>query len=541
MMTTSAFEILGPIMVGPSSSHTAGALRIALVASSVAPAPVRSVRFVLINSFSHTYRGHGSDKALVAGMLGLATDDLRVRDSFELAAQAGLSFEFVEAGDDPGRHPNTVCVEMHCDDGTPAGINFSVEGESLGGGRIRIARINNVPVTLTGEMPTLLVAHRDVPGVLANLTSQFSQVSANIATISTYRTARGGMAYTIIEADDVPTEAFIGRVRQLPQVTQACLVRVPGTAPTPNPKNYTLNFDFGSDLLKLCARHHASIGQIMRERECELSAITPDTADKNMRKVLLVMQEESTATLESPERSLGGLLFGQAKRVAEAPDALKAALMGSAMTDAVSYAMATLERSATMGVMVAAPTAGAAGVVPGTLLGVAKHLKPREEALLDSLWCAAAVGGIIARNASVAGAEGGCQAEVGTAAAMAAAGLVSLLGGTPEQALNASSIAIANLLGLVCDPVRGLVEFPCQDRNAIGVANAISAAQLSLSGVGTPIPFDEVVAAMDSVGRALPYTLRETALGGLAAAPSSTNAQAPSSSLSPCASCMGCN
>ena len=143
----------------------------------------------------------------------------------------------------------------------------------------------------------------------------------------------------------------------------------------------------------------------------------------------------------------------------------------------------------------------------------------------------AAVGALIAENASVSGAEGGCQAEVGTAAAMAAAALAQMLGGTPDTCLDAASLCIANMLGLVCDPVRGLVEYPCQLRNASGVANAMSAAQLSCSGVTSPLPFDEVVEAMRQVGEALPPSLRETALGGLAAAPSASTA---------CAHCGGC-
>ena len=202
--------------------------------------------------------------------------------------------------------------------------------------------------------------------------------------------------------------------------------------------------------------------------------------------------------------------------------------MGNTLSNAVARAMAVLERSAAMGVIVAAPTAGSAGVVPGAVLASAEAKNASQAELLAALWNSAAIGAIISRNATVAGAEGGCQAEVGAAAAMAAAALVELHGGTPKQALEAASIAIANLLGLVCDPVRGLVEFPCQDRNAIGVSDAFSAAQLALSNVGCPIPFDEAVSVMYSVGKAIPASLRETALGGLAQAPS-------------CLACSGCN
>lgn len=197
--------------------------------------------------------------------------------------------------------------------------------------------------------------------------------------------------------------------------------------------------------------------------------------------------------------------------------------------------MATLERSASMGVIVAAPTAGSAGVVPGAVLSVAEALNATDTQVCEALWCAAAIGAILARNASVAGAEGGCQAEVGTAAAMAAAAVAQLCGASPAVALSAASTAIGNLLGLVCDPVRGLVEYPCQNRNVIGASAALSSAQLAISGVLDPLPFDEVVAAMGAVGRALPVTLRETALGGLAAAPSAATAR------SRCESCALCD
>lgn len=199
-LTTSTFEILGPIMVGPSSSHTAGALRCAQVAASLMEAPVVRVRFVLHNSFAHTYRGHGTDRALVAGILGLATDDERIRDAFELARERGLSFEFVPGADDEHLHPNTVDIEME----DACGSVCSVRGESLGGGRVRLSRVSGVEVDITGEYDTIFVAHRDTPGVLAALTVRLSEHNVNIAFMRTYRTERGGAAYTVFELDELP-------------------------------------------------------------------------------------------------------------------------------------------------------------------------------------------------------------------------------------------------------------------------------------------------------------------------------------------------
>ena len=244
-----------------------------------------------------------------------------------------------------------------------------------------------------------------------------------------------------------------------------------------------------------------------------------------MRRVLAIMREETTAPIRRPQRSLGGFIGGEAHNVAlNGVGRLSSALMGEVQTMAVARAMAVLERSASMGVIVAAPTAGSAGVVPGCVLAAAEHLGLDDNQIMDALFCAAAIGLNLSTAACVAGAEGGCQAEVGSAAAMAPAALVQMLGGSPTCALDAASIALSNLLGLVCDPVGGLVEVPCQNRNAIGVAAAFSAAQLALSGIRSFVPFDEMTKVMLAVGHALPASLRETAKGGIAVAPSALEA-----------------
>lgn len=524
LATTSTFEILGPIMVGPSSSHTAGALRCAQVAASLVEGQVTAVRFRLWNSFAHTYRGHGTDRALVAGILGLATDDERIRHAFDLARERGLDFSFDVAGDDPSLHPNTVDIEMS----DAAGTHATVRGESLGGGKVRISRINGVGVDITGSFATLFVAHKDVPGVLAALTNLLAYAQVNIAFCRTYRTEQGGRAYTVFETDGAPNETVLPMVRRLKDVDYATFIEVPGSSSSVAPGVTTAElFDDGSQLLDACAELGLSIGAVMRRREASLTG--EKHATDAMARVIAAMRDETEAPLAHPKRSLGGFIGGEAQRVAQGADALAASLMGAVQTDAVARAMAVLERSASMGVIVAAPTAGSAGVVPGCVLALADHLGAGDDTVADALFCAAAIGLNIQTHACVAGAEGGCQAEVGSAAAMAAAACVQLLGGTPEQALTASSLAIANLLGLVCDPVGGLVEVPCQARNAIGVAAAFSAAQLALSGVGSLVPFDEVVRVMSEVGHALPASLRETARGGLATAPSA------------CAACGACH
>jgi L-serine dehydratase len=221
------------------------------------------------------------------------------------------------------------------------------------------------------------------------------------------------------------------------------------------------------------------------------------------------------------DNSAGG---AGADDVATAAPSPRFTLVDPLAASAMTYALATLETNASMGRIVATPTAGSAGVLPGVLLALREHRGVSDAELKCGLLTCAAIGSIIARNASVSGAEGGCQAEVGSAAGMAAAAAVELAGGEPRQSLFASSNALMNLMGLVCDPVGGLVELPCQKRNASAALVALVSAQIALSGVDNVITFDDAVMAMDAVGRSLPFELRESALGGIAAAPSACQA-----------------
>ena len=266
-----------------------------------------------------------------------------------------------------------------------------------------------------------------------------------------------------------------------------------------------MNMDFKSakELLDLCEENQLPISEVMRQRECLLGEVPRDAVDHRMAKAWEIMHASATQPLKKPIKSMGGLIGGEAKKL-ETHYNKKKNICGDVLQKAMTYAMAVLEVNASMGLIVAAPTAGSAGVVPG---------------MMDALFNAGAVGYLAMRNATVAGAVGGCQAEVGIASAMAASAAVELMGGNPQQCLDAASTVLMNMLGLVCDPVGGLVEYPCQNRNAAGVANALIAAELSLSGIRQLIPFDQMLDAMYAVGKRLPAELRETALGGCAATP----------------------
>lgn len=280
-----------------------------------------------------------------------------------------------------------------------------------------------------------------------------------------------------------------------------------------------MDFKNAKELLALCQKKKLPISEVMRQREILLGETTAEIVDQRMDRVLEIMKDAAFSPIKDPVISMGGLIGGEARKLCEFHD-LGKSLCGNVLGKGITYAMATLETNASMGLIVASPTAGSAGIVPGMMLALQEVYGFSDKKIRQALFNAGAIGYLAMRNATVAGAVGGCQAEVGIASAMAASAAVELLGGTPLQCTYAASTVLMNMLGLVCDPVGGLVEYPCQNRNAAGVSNALIAAEMSLAGITQFIPLDEMIDAMYAVGKKLPAELRETALGGCAATPS---------------------
>ena len=280
-----------------------------------------------------------------------------------------------------------------------------------------------------------------------------------------------------------------------------------------------MDFKNAKELLALCQEKKLPISEVMRQREILLGETTAEIVDQRMDRVLEIMKDAAFSPIKDPVISMGGLIGGEARKLCEFHD-LGKSLCGNVLGKGITYAMATLETNASMGLIVASPTAGSAGIVPGLMLALQEVYGFSDEKIRQALFNAGAIGYLAMRNATVAGAVGGCQAEVGIASAMAASAAVELLGGTPLQCTYAASTVLMNMLGLVCDPVGGLVEYPCQNRNAAGISNALIAAEMSLAGITQFIPLDEMIDTMYAVGKKLPAELRETALGGCAATPS---------------------
>ena len=278
-----------------------------------------------------------------------------------------------------------------------------------------------------------------------------------------------------------------------------------------------------AELVELANKNNCKIAEIMIRQEIEVTNLTREQIIQKMDFNLTIMEDAIEKGLAGV-RSVSGLTGGDAVLLQKYIQSGKA-LSGNVLLDAVSKAVATNEVNAAMGLICATPTAGSAGVVPGTLFAVKEVLKPTRQEMIEFLFTSAAFGFVVANNASISGAAGGCQAEVGSASGMAAAAIVEMAGGTPEQAAEAFAITLKNMLGLVCDPVAGLVEVPCVKRNAMGAANAMTAADMALAGISSRIPCDEVIHAMFLIGQTMPSALRETAEGGLAATPTGRRLQ----------------
>lgn len=526
MPNTRIADIIGPIMIGPSSSHTAGALRIASMARRLCETIPSQVEFKLYGSFAHTYRGHGTDRALCGGMLGMEASDPRIRDSLEIAASSDMNVIFTPLPDAEYDHPNTVEIIMT----THTGMVTEVRGVSLGGGAAALTQINGIDVSITGECTSLIVRQRDIVGVLAHITQSISHLGGNIATMRCYRERRGQIAYTVLEVDGSVPAAVVSDLMSHPGIQTVRIIPAEHrdesnemVCATENAEDIFRELDFTQaiDLLDYCDEEQCTIAQAWRKREQALCAMLGESVDLDsyLDRVFDVMRTSATDPLHNNVTTMGGLIGGESRAVTRHAESGRSIISGP-LARVTAYAMAVLETNASMGCIVAAPTAGSSGVLPAVLLALDDEFHYSSEEIRDALICAAAVGSLIVYNATVSGAEGGCQAEIGSAAAMAAAAACQLAGGTPDECFAAASNAIANMLGLVCDPIAGLVEVPCQKRNASGAANALLSAEIALSGVENLVNFDQTVEALHKVGNTLPFELRESALGGMAACPS---------------------
>lgn len=502
-------DVLGPIMVGPSSSHTAGTTRLALMAWQLLGEEVSSavVSFDPGGSLALTYRGQGSDRGFTGGLLGMEPSNPDLGKSPDLAKARGTVVRFAVAPLEGADHPNATRLELT----GVTGRRALVWGASTGGGMMRVDRIGRYPVLLAGDDYELLA--EGGPGLRETVLAALSQRGVAIWSDSLVSVDESFLWNAKLKG---PLPAGLrAAVEALPGVRWAAVTN-PVVPVAANPAATPLFADAAA-LVEWAEANGKSFGEACLAYEVNRSGWTVERADEHMATIWRVMRAAIQRGLSDDLVMTGGVVQPSAKKLHEAQRAGK--LLGGPVSLAVAYSTAVMEVSNAMGVVVAAPTAGSCGVIPGVLFAAAERMRPTPERIVKALWAAGGAGLIIARKATFAAEVAGCQAEVGAASAMAAAALVELAGGSARQAEEAASIALQNSLGMICDPVAGLVQVPCFGKNAMGSGNAFAAADMALGGYRALIPFDEVAEAMLKVGQAMPRELRCTALGGCAITP----------------------
>jgi len=461
-------DVVGPVMRGPSSSHSVAALRIGRVCRELmlgTPGRV-VVTYDKRDALATTHESQGSDMGMKGGLLGYESDDKRLLDPDPFLAQEGIDISF-RVSETVYDLPNLYLVHLQNEK-----QELEVLGISTGGGMMEILRINNRQVSIKGDREVVLWFTPSGEPVL----------------------------------DGPP-----------PPGINTCVI--PPLLPTHSQETVEALFSSCRQMIQYNKGRKLSTWELAAAYESRLGKIKEQEVYHRMREIYQVMRgaiEEGIKGTRYKDRIYG------AQSVAYQSSMTAGSLAGGqAVHNIISYVSATMEVKSSMGVIVAAPTAGSCGTYPGAVLGVADSMGLEDEQIVQAL-LAGSLTGIFIAGASTFSAEiGGCQAECGSGAGMAAAAIATLLGGGLEQCMAASSLALQNSLGMICDPIAARVEAPCLGKNISSALNALASANMALAGYDHLIPLDEVIETMDRVGRSLPYELRCTALGGLAITPSS--------------------
>ncbi len=497
-------DVIGPVMRGPSSSHCAAALRIGRVARDLMDGRIDAVlvEFDRRGSLPTTHTSQGSDMGLFGGLLGWDAADERLPDSPRAIREAGVgvSIATVDTGDP---HPNTYRLTLQ-----GAQEQHSLIAISTGGGMIEVVAIDGFPLSIAGDFrETLLWVDNGGDAVAQTL-----RESIEADDILLHQSAHGQLVQ--VKAAGFVNEEIVAR---LPGV---CGVkRLAPVLPVLSRKQMSVPFATCAEMLRFDAGRNAPLWQLAIEYEMARGNLTEAEVLAKMVEIVRILRRsirQGIAGTQYADRILGHQ-SGMFRSKMDAGQLLS----GGVLNRAILYVTALMEVKSAMGAIVAAPTAGACAALPGACIAVAEELGLPDEAMARAMLAAGLIGVFIASQWTFAAEVGGCQAEAGAAACMAAGALTTLAEGTLAQAVAAASMAMQNMLGLICDPVANRVEVPCLGKNVMAAANAIACANMALAEYDPVIPLDEVIHSARRVGDQLPRELRCTALGGLSITPTS--------------------
>jgi L-serine dehydratase len=494
-------DVIGPVMRGPSSSHCAAALRIGRIARDLMKENIREVliEFDTNGALATTHKSQGSDMGLFGGLLGWNADDDRLTKSETALAEAGIKSK-IKIHPIGAIHPNTYRLTLKNET-----YRHQLIAISVGGGMIQITELDSMPISMAGDYyETLIYTSKNGKRIKDELLNNLSAdeillhrgIGLEIVEIKSQNFLDESLKEKILANDNVIDIKEINPV--LPVLSNAN-AKVPFITCQ---EMHDFNKDKNWQLWKLAQFYESKRGNLSEEEVFNKM--------KNVVEIIKNSISEGLAGTEYEDRILG-FQSGQFMEM----DRKNKLLNGGLLNTIVPYVTAMMEVKSSMGVIVAAPTAGACAALPGTCVAVAEVMDLSDDDMTKAMLAAGMIGVFIAAYSTFAAEVGGCQAEGGSASGMAAAALINFMNGTAVQATSAASMAIQNMLGLICDPVANRVEVPCLGKNIMAASNALSCANMSLSGFNAVIPLDEVIDTMNKVGESLPSALCCTALGGL--------------------------
>lgn len=500
-------DVIGPVMRGPSSSHCTASLRIGRICRDLMDEEISRVliEFDPAGSLATTHSTHGSDMGLFGGFLGWQASDERLVHAERHLKDAGIDVQ-IRIRDIKAGHPNTYRLTVANDEETHV-----ITALSTGGGMIRIIGIDGFDVSLEGDYAeTLIFTDTNADEILGLLKDQMTADHI-------LHHVHDGSALIEIKAQEFPPGALLERLEK--QYSGITIKRIHPVLPVFSRRNISVPFADCRGMLAWNESRGLPLWELALEYESSRGNISGARVLEMMQEITAVIRSSIADGMAGTEYS-DRILLSQTplfRKKLESGDLLDAGILNRA----VMYVSALMEMKSSMGVIVAAPTAGACGGLPGTVTAAAEAMELTEEDTAKALLAAGLIGVFIASGATFAAEVGGCQAECGAGSGMAAAALVTLTGGSTMQAVNAASMALQNIFGMTCDPVADRVEVPCLGKNILAAGNALTSANLALAGYDAVIPLDQVITAMHETGKSLPRELRCTGLGGLSLTPAS--------------------
>ena len=492
-------DVIGPVMRGPSSSHSAAACRIGLLLRDLMKGEINDVviDYDPNGSLVTTHESQGTDMGLYGGLLGWQADDERMMKYRELIEEAGINIKvnYLSYG---AEHPNNYRIGI-----SNSAITHTMSAISTGGGMIEVQEIDGSKVSINGDYHELLIYGKNldiIENLLPDDTNDYKIVQ---------------QSFIEIKSTAPYSSAMISKIEAIPGVSNVCYLHP--VLPVLSRKDLQVPFIFCHEMIDIGQSENLKLWELALLYESARGGISSEAVFEKMRSIVKVMQQAIAEGLQGTyyeDRILPVQSLGFRDQMSK-----KALLDGGMLNTIVLYTTAMMEVKSSMGVFVAAPTAGSCGALPGAILGAAKESGSSEDEIVKAMLAAGMMGVFISEHATFAAEVAGCQAETGAGGSMAAAGLVTLMDGKLEQCVAAASLALQNSLGIVCDPIGNRVEAPCLGKNVMAAANALSCANMALANYDHLIPYDEVVQSMVEVGDMMAHELTCTGLGGLAATP----------------------